>query len=234
MSMADASRPWSDVVPAEQAELLDLGGFGAVGSLGDAPAVLVIDVVYSFTGTKAVPVREAVNEFRTACGQVAWDAVAQIARVLGGARAQGFPVLYTRVRRRDNAVLRGGWNHKSSRSWEDAALSDAAHGIVDELRPQADDIVIDKDKPSAFFGTPLASYLNQLGADSLVLTGGTTSGCIRASAVDAFSYNYPVAIPHDAVFDRVDISHKVTLFDLQAKYADILTTDELLTAWKDS
>ena len=97
--------------------------------------------------------------------------------------------------------------------------------IVAEVAPVPADIFIEKRKPSAFFGTPLMSYLTNMRADSLILTGTTTSGCVRASAVDALSYDLRVTIPEEAVFDRGELSHKIALFDLHMKYVDVTDTE---------
>jgi maleamate amidohydrolase len=83
-------------------------------------------------------------------------------------------------------------------------------------------VVLLKDKPSVFFGTPLMSYLHELQMDTLPVTGTTTSGCVRATVVDAFSYNFKVAVVEECVFDRGQASHKINLFDMQAKYADVV------------
>jgi nicotinamidase-related amidase len=96
---------------------------------------------------------------------------------------------------------------------------------VKEIAPQRRDIVVLKSKPSAFFGTPLLSFLVCLGVDSLLLTGTTTSGCVRATAIDAFSYNYRVAVIEEGCFDRSQASHALSLCDLHAKYADVVTLD---------
>jgi maleamate amidohydrolase len=100
--------------------------------------------------------------------------------------------------------------------------------IVAEVAPLPDDIFIEKRKPSAFFGTPLMSYLTNMRADSLILTGTTTSGCVRASAVDALSYDLRVTIPEEAVFDRGELSHKIALFDLHMKYIDVTTLSDVI------
>ena len=78
-----------------------------------------------------------------------------------------------------------------------------------------------------FFGTPLAGYLVELGIDSLIIAGTTTSGCVRATVVDAFSYNYPVIIVEDCCFDRGEMSHKINLFDMNAKYGDVIGLAEV-------
>jgi maleamate amidohydrolase len=98
------------------------------------------------------------------------------------------------------------------------------------VAPEGKDILLPKKHPSAFFGTPLASYLIDLGVDTLVVTGCTTSGCVRGSVVDGFAYNWRITVPHDAVYDRSRVSHAVNLFDMSHKYADVMSTDETLAA----
>ena len=100
--------------------------------------------------------------------------------------------------------------------------------IVDEVAPLPGDLFIEKRKPSAFFGTPLMSHITNLRADSLIVTGSTTSGCVRATAVDALSYDVRVTIPHEATFDRSMLSHKVALMDLHMKYVDVTDTDDVV------
>ena len=95
-------------------------------------------------------------------------------------------------------------------------------------RPAPQDIVVLKQKPSGFFGTNLASYLTLLGADSIIVTGTTTSGCVRATVLDAFSMNYHVAIAEDGCFDRSQASHAINLCDMNAKYADVMKSAEVL------
>ena len=106
----------------------------------------------------------------------------------------------------------------------------AAHGyqFVPEVAPQAHDVLLPKKHPSAFFGTPLASYLIDLQVDSLVVTGCTTSGCVRGSVVDAFAYNFKCTVPIECVYDRSATSHAVNLFDMAAKYAEVKPVAEVM------
>ena len=97
-----------------------------------------------------------------------------------------------------------------------------------DLAPQPGDVLLPKKHPSAFFGTPLASYLINLGVDTLVVTGCTTSGCVRGSVVDAFAYNFRALVPWDAVYDRSKVSHAVNLFDMSEKYTDVMSTADAL------
>jgi nicotinamidase-related amidase len=89
--------------------------------------------------------------------------------------------------------------------------------------------VIKKQKPSGFFGTNLASYLTLLGCDSVIVVGTTTSGCVRTTVVDAFSLNYRVTLAEEGCFDRSEASHAVSLCDMHAKYADVVSTAEILS-----
>ena len=96
------------------------------------------------------------------------------------------------------------------------------------IAPHPQDIVIKKQKPSGFFGSNLVSYLTLLGCDSVVVVGTTTSGCVRATAVDAFSLNYRVILAEEGCFDRSEASHAVSLCDMHSKYADVVPTGEVL------
>ena len=100
--------------------------------------------------------------------------------------------------------------------------------IVPDIAPEQRDLVIGKQKPSAFHGTPLMDYLIHLRCDSLLVTGTTTSGCVRATVVDAFSYNYRVTVIEDGCADRSQASHAVNLCDMNAKYADVVASPEVI------
>jgi maleamate amidohydrolase len=100
--------------------------------------------------------------------------------------------------------------------------------IVTPIAPGPRDILVYKQKPSGFFGTNLASYLTLLGCDSVIVTGTTTSGCVRATVLDAFSLNYRISLAEEGCFDRSQASHAINLCDMNAKYADVLKTSEVL------
>jgi nicotinamidase-related amidase len=98
--------------------------------------------------------------------------------------------------------------------------------IVDDIAPQEGDLVVDKSYASAFYGTSLLSILIKLRGDTLIVAGGTTSGCVRATCVDAISRNFDVAVVEDCVYDRISVSHKVALLDLWMKYCDVISHQE--------
>ena len=221
--------PWDGVVTEEEKEIYRAAGFGKPSGLGNRPALLIIDVQYRTVGTKPAPFREAVKEFPTACGQVGWDAVRNIERVLALFRERGWPVLYPYVSMKESFDT-GRLAEKVP-----ALMTVAAKGyeFVREVAPREGDILLPKKHPSAFFGTPLASYLVDLQADTLVVTGCTTSGCVRGTVVDGFAFNFKVAIPHECVYDRGPTAHAVNLFDMSEKYADVMTTEVCLAALRD-
>jgi nicotinamidase-related amidase len=209
-----------------------LSGYGARQGFGKRPAVLVIDVNYNFCGDRREPILQSIKRWRNSCGEEAWDAIEAIKRLLLASRSKGLPIIYTTgVRRADNWDW-GSWTWKNSRSSEHAATRSSAtpeDTIIPDVAPHSTDILVLKQKPSAFFGTPLASYLTLLGADSVIVTGTTTGGCVRATVIDAFSHNYRVAVVEEGCFDRSQASHAVNLCDMDAKYADVRKLDEVLT-----
>lgn len=224
------TRIWDAYIPAEDAAIYAAAGYGARSAWGTRPALLVVDVNYNFVGDSPKPILDSIGGFRNSCGQAGWDAVRAIVELLAAARATGVPVFYTTQQADARSAVVGGWARKNSRVSDDEDVERAKFGvrIVDEIAPSPDDIVIIKDKPSAFFSTPLVSYLNELRVDTVLVTGGTTSGCVRASVVDAFSFNYNVVVVEEGCFDRSPVSHAVNLFEIHAKYADVVPLAEVL------
>ena len=145
------------------------------------------------------------------------------------ARQKRLPIIYTTNPRRQDGFDLGIWTLKSHRAKDEVDIKGhIGNDIIKEIAPDKSDLFIEKLKPSAFFGTPLMSHLNMMKADSLIIVGSTTSGCVRASAVDALSYDIKVTIPHEGVFDRGEASHKLALFDLHMKYVDVTDLNDVL------
>jgi maleamate amidohydrolase len=206
-------------------------GYGARQGFGKRPAILVIDVNWAFCGEKPEPILESIKTWRNSCGEESWPAVAAIKEIIDAAHVKGLPVIYTTGIRRTDTWDSGSWTWKNSRHTEDKTHGRTStkngNEIVDAIAPQPKDIVVYKQKPSGFFGTNLASYLTLLGCDSIIAMGTTTSGCVRATVLDAFSLNYRVTIVEDGTFDRAQASHALNLFDMNAKYADVLHSREI-------
>jgi maleamate amidohydrolase len=222
---------WNRFLTERDKEMWGMSGYGARQGYGKRPAVLVIDVNYNFCGDRREPLLQSIKRWRNSCGEDAWDGIEAIKRLLAAARGKGLPVIYTTgVRRADNWDW-GSWTWKNSRSSEYVAMRTTPtpeDTIMPDVAPQPSDIVVLKQKPSAFFGTPLTSYLTLLGADSLIVTGTTTAGCVRATVIDAFSHNYRVTVVEEGCFDRSQASHAINLCDMNAKYADVRKLDEVL------
>ncbi len=215
---------WNAYLSEDDLKLYALAGFGAPMGLGKRPALLVIDVQYRTSGTANVPILEAIKEYRTACGAYAWSAIPRIAELISAFRARSLPVIYPHVAPKTEHDT-GGLASKMPALLE---VDAKGYDMVKEIAPQTGDLLLPKIHASAFSGTPLASYLVHLGVDSLVVTGCSTSGCVRATVVDASAMNYKVAVPHDAVYDRIQASHAMNLFDMASKYADVLATQALI------
>ncbi|MGA7794933.1 MAG: isochorismatase family protein [Candidatus Acidiferrales bacterium] len=221
---------WDKFLTERDKAVFSAGGFGARMGFGKRPALLVVDVNYAFCGDKPEPILESIKRWPTSCGEEAWEGVRVIKRLIDAARAKGLPVIYTTNKKRPDMWDNGSWSWKNTRQNERLRTQTNLdpNAVVDEIAPGPRDILIQKQKPSAFYATPLQSYLTLLGCDSLLVAGATTSGCVRASVLDAFSSNYRVAVVEDACFDRSQASHAVSLCDMHAKYADIVESAEVI------
>ena len=221
---------WNRFLTERDKQVFAAAGYGARAGFGQRPALLVIDVNYNFCGDRREPILESIKRWRNSCGAEAWDGVARIRELIDAAHAQGLPVIYTTGVRRPDNWDSGGWSWKNSRTEETPRVTGTERDgdeIVDEIAPEPHDVVVLKQKPSGFFGTNLLSYLVLLGCDSVIVTGTTTSGCVRATVIDAFSNNFRVTIAEEACFDRSEASHAINLCDMQAKYADVLPVAEV-------
>ena len=218
-------KPWDGVISEEEQRAYHAAGFGRPSGIGRHPALIIIDVQYRTTGTAPKPYWEAIKEYPTSCGELAWAAMASIAVLLAEFRRNGWPVLYPHVAPKNKATDSGRLAEKVP-----AIMDIPARGyqFPAEIAPREGDVLIPKKHPSAFFATPLASHLIDLGADTLVVTGCSTSGCVRGSVMDGFAYNFKCVVPHDAVYDRSATSHAVNLWDMASKYADVATTAEVV------
>jgi maleamate amidohydrolase len=187
--------------------------------IGKRPALLLVDIYRNAFGDRRQPLLEAIQSWPSSCGEAGWDALPNISRLLSAARELAVPVIHVTGlaelpswREERLAAGRGADGHKRARQFD----------IMQEVAPIDGEVVLRKAAPSAFWGTPLAGLLQQLQADSLVVAGETTSGCIRATVVDACSFRYKVTVAEDCVFDRAEAAHAMNLFDIAHKYADVV------------
>lgn len=188
---------------------------GRIG-FGRKPAVLVVDFIRAYT-TPGSPLY---------AGPVC-EAVVQTVDLLAAARRNGVPVVYTRVIYNANGLDGGMFVRKVPvlrRMVEGEPLAD----IVPELPPQPGDVIVNKQYASAFFATALAPMLTAQGVDTVIITGCSTSGCVRASAVDAMQYGFRAIVPRECVGDRRAEPHDANLFDIDSKYGDVVSRAEAI------
>lgn len=218
--------PWAGVITDDDERRYDAAGFGKPVGIGSRPALLIIDAQYRTVGKTPKPFFQSVEEeFTTSCGDTGWDALGNVAKLLPLFRDNDWPVIYPHV------APKQSFDHGRLGAKVPGIMNIAEEGykFVDIIAPEEGEILLPKRHPSAFFGTPLLSFLIERQIDTLVVTGATTSGCVRGTVVDGFSYNFRVLVPHDAVYDRSETVHKVNIFDMAQKYADVASTSDVIT-----
>jgi maleamate amidohydrolase len=217
---------WRDIIPRETLELY--AGYERKLLVGPSPALVAIDLYESAYQGGNKPMSELAKTYPGSCGANAWAAIEPTKRLFAAARAAGIPIFYSTGDTRPESHP-GQVNVSATKRRSKAMRDPAMYAIRPEFKPQPGDVVITKQRASAFFGTPLVAHLNQLGIRSVIMCGESTSGCVRASAVDAYSWGYHVTLVEECCFDRSDISHKVNLFDMHHKYCDVMHLDEVVS-----
>lgn len=210
-------RSWDDV-PLSDRDRRNYAkaGMGERIGPGVAPAIAVVDMNRAFTDSR----------FPLGDGEAAAPALAAIASLLAVARPLGVPVFYTTTFSTAHRSVKGLWKGSGGEPDHPLLSSPEAHEIPAQIAPAPDDVVLPKAKPSAFWQTGLADLLAYDRIDTLVVCGMSTSGCVRATVVDAFSHNLRVLVPEECVADRGEFAHKASLFDMDMKYADVLPVSE--------
>lgn len=203
-----------------QSNTYKAAGFGASVPRGARPGIVVVDFSYGFTD----------QQYPTAS-----DAVVQMEktkRICDAARAKGYPVIFTTISYHPGELDILPWLKKATgmRALVEGTRLveiDAATGI------QPEDAIVVKKGASSFFGSTLNALLTGAGVDTVVVTGATTSGCVRGTVVDAVQSGYNVLVPHDCCADRAKAPHDANLYDMDQKYADVTDSDDILN-WLDS
>jgi maleamate amidohydrolase len=200
----------------ETREIYERARLGQSVTLGARPAVLVVDFSRGFTDPES-----------TMGSDLTWE-VEATSRLLGAAREREIPVIFTTIGFEPN--LRDGalWLEKAPGLGE-LIIGGKWVEIDPRLERREEETVILKKGASAFFGTNLPSILVSQGVDTIVLCGATTSGCIRATAIDLLQYGYPTLVPRECVGDRAQEPHETNLVDIQAKYADVVSVEDALS-----
>jgi nicotinamidase-related amidase len=203
-------------VSDEQArEVYAAARLGQRVTLGSRPAVLVVDFSCGFTDPECTLGADMSAE------------VEATRRLLDAVRARGLPVIFTTIGYEPSLKDGGLWLQKVP-SLGDLQIGGRWVEIDPRLEPRTDETIVLKKGASAFFGTNLPAILVSQNVDSVILCGATTSGCVRATAIDLLQYGYPTLVPRECVGDRAQAPHEANLFDIDAKYADVVPLDDVL------
>jgi nicotinamidase-related amidase len=213
---------WKDVVSPEALAIYQ--AYEREIFVGRNPALLAIDLYNLAYDGGARPVHELQKDHPSSCGEFAHAAIAPTQRLFKAARAAGIPIVYTTQETRPEAfptrvvATRRVKTRTDARSWQ----------IKAEFAPEPGDLMIYKQRASAFYGTPLVAHLQMMGVQSLIVCGESTSGCVRASAVDGYSNGFHVTLAEECCYDRHLLSHKINLFDMHHKYCDVMHVEEIV------
>lgn len=215
---------WEQYLGAQDLEVLERGRFARRMGFGTKPAIIVVDAQKYMVG---VPGKEA--EWPSSSGKPGHEAMKQIVALVNLGQKHKVPVFFSRFEIAPSGVDMGVYALKrdllKTPNW--CLSGEVGSELVDELVPNSHDISFVKKKPSCFHGTPLLGYLIERQIDTVIVVGGSTSNCVRATVFDASSYNYRVIIPQEAVFDRFPISNAISLFDMDRQFADVVGIDEV-------
>jgi maleamate amidohydrolase len=217
-------REWQTFFPEEERKIYEKAGYKGKQSFGRNPALLIIDMLLGFTGTKPMEIMEAIEEFPTSCGKVAWEAIPKIQKLLRACRDAGIPVAYST----GDPDFKAALGNATKRKVGGKDYLKLAGEFPEAIKPIDGEFIVRKARASAFFGTHLITYLLSKGVDSLLVTGTTTCGCVRGTVLDGYSYGFPVFVVEECVFDRSRTSHLVNLFEMDSKYATVIELAEAL------
>ena len=213
---------WKDVVPESDLKLY--ANWRRETFVGPRPALLAIDLYDLVYRGGALPPAELNDRYINTCGIFAHRSIAPTKKLLAAARRAGIPIFFCTQETRPNNRPPGAFSTRR----QGEPLPHDSYEIYREFTVEPTDVLITKQRASIFQGTPLNSHLSLLGVQSLIVCGESTSGCVRASVVDGYSSGYHVTVVEECTFDRAELTHKVNLFDMHHKYADVMHIEEVL------
>lgn|SRR5579871_914322 len=207
-------------------------------NFGTRPAFLMIDLYRGVFGDEPLPLLEGIKTWPGYCGMPAWNALPHIQELLAVSREVGIPVIH--ITGLGDAGM-PGWSEAAHRDYPPREATDPAaverarrqFDIVTELTPRPGEVVLKKASPSAFWGTPLVGQLRYLDVDTLIVAGESTSGCVRASVVEGCTNRFRMQVVEECVFDRHQAAHAMNLFDMNQKYADVISLSTAITYLRD-
>jgi nicotinamidase-related amidase len=218
---------WDPFLTERDKAHLSIWGKKQADELGSRPVLLVIDVYYSSVGHERKPLMESIKDWPMSCGEEGWQAIDHMQVLIAAAREAGVPVVYVRgypgFPSDPSRVAERGKRAGNDADRLQPEVRALANEIVHEIAPQPGDLVVGKAAPSAFSGTVLLQYLQMMRADTVIVCGESTSGCVRAAVVDAASNRFKVGVVHECCYDRTQASHAMNLFDMHQKYAQVIS-----------
>lgn len=228
---------WDRFLTDRDKDHLALWGKRQPDELGKSPVLLVIDVYYSSVGHERKPILESINDWPMSCGEDGWRAIDHMQILISEARKAGIPVVYVKgypgFPSDPSRVAERGKRNSSAADTLAPEIRALGSEIVKEIAPLQGDLVIGKAAPSAFSGTVLLQYLQMRKADTVIVCGESTSGCVRAAVVDAAANRYKVGIVEECCFDRTQASHSINLFDMHQKYGEVIDMKKALAYFEE-
>ncbi|MBI4321725.1 MAG: isochorismatase family protein [Chloroflexi bacterium] len=220
-------KEWQTIVPESDRAVFEKAGFGQRQRFGQRPALVIVDVTVAFVGPRPQNVLDSVETHKASCGESAWVALPKIAELLAACRGKQIPVVYT-VPVLDIPTTKIPEGKLPRSIFGPPGEEAKGLEIVEPVAPLPNEPVFSKPKASGFFRTWLDTYLRSQNVDCLLVCGVSTSGCVRATAVDGFNHDFTVFVVEDCCFDRSSFFHRASLYDMNAKYANVITLGEAL------
>ncbi len=196
------------------------------------PALVLVDFFRGVYGDKPEDLIEAMDTWPNSCGRIAWEAIAPTQQLLSACRSTGIHIIHT------TGMVNGSVDGQHARPKPEVAVHspgeprwiapEIRYEIIPEVGPIDGETVINKISSSAFWGTPLVGHLIKNRVDTLIVCGESTSGCVRATVVDADQYQFNVVVVEDCTFDRHEATHAMNLFDMHRKFAEVRSLAEVL------
>jgi maleamate amidohydrolase len=227
------SAPWEKFLTENDKAHLAASHHTPIG-FGEHPAVLLIDIYRGVMGDQPMELMDGIKLWPGYTGMAGWNAIPHVQNVIATAREMGIPVIHAT----GNPKV-PHWSDRREKSRpknpdpEAAARQKRRFDIIDEVAPIEGEVVINKSAPSAFFGTILAAHLNYIGVDTVIVCGESTSGCVRASVVDGCASRFRIGVVEEGVWDRHETAHAMNLFDMNQKYADVISVDDAVEWMQD-
>jgi len=217
---------WDKYLTERDKQHVAIWGKPQPDEFGHSPALIVIDVYYSSVGHERKPLLESIQDWPMSCGEDGWRAIDHMRTLIASARKNSIPVIHIKglpgFPSDPSRVAERGKRQSQVADRLPPHIRALGNEIVREVAPAEGELVIGKTAPSAFAGTALLQYLQMIRADTVIVCGESTSGCVRASVVDAQTNRFRVGIVEECCYDRTEASHWINLFDMHQKYGEVI------------